>query len=162
MSSARPNREQFHGACPVCPVAIGQLSVDHSRAKRGRSKSNPQRAADRVPRRCLPHPMPDRCYGRGVQILDSVHYLVTLGRRPAARLQELDRRSVTQAEIHAIVTDALRFHSNLDFTLRQGLPQERLTALRQRLTRIHVDRPARETKLTIRAVPAGTSTPVIN
>jgi len=26
----------------------------------------------------------DRCYGRGEQILDPVHYLVTLGRRPAA------------------------------------------------------------------------------
>ena len=26
----------------------------------------------------------DRCYGRGQQILDPIHYLVTLGRRPAA------------------------------------------------------------------------------
>jgi hypothetical protein len=26
----------------------------------------------------------DRCYGRGEQILDPIHYLVTLGRRPAA------------------------------------------------------------------------------
>ncbi len=72
-----------------------------------------------------------------------------------ARLEELDRLTATQAEIQAIVTDALRFLSSLEFTLRQALPQEKLTALRQCLTRIHINQPAREIKLTLRTIPTG-------
>jgi hypothetical protein len=72
-----------------------------------------------------------------------------------ARLDELDRLTATQAEIQAIVTDAVRFLSSLEFTLRQGLPQEKLTALRQCITRIHINQPAREIKLTLRTIPTG-------
>ncbi len=72
-----------------------------------------------------------------------------------ARLEELDRFTATQAEIRAIVDDTLRFLSGLEYTLRQGLPQEKLVALRQCVHRIHVDRPASEIKLTLQTVPSG-------
>jgi len=73
----------------------------------------------------------------------------------AARLEELDRLCLSQAEIDNIVTDAMEFISGLEFTLRQGLPQTKLTALRQCIEKIWIDKRAREVKLAIRLVPAG-------
>ncbi len=72
-----------------------------------------------------------------------------------ARLEELDRLTATQAEIQAIVADAVRFLSALEFTLRKGLPQEKLTALRQCVTRIHINKPAGEIRITLRTIPSG-------
>ena len=72
-----------------------------------------------------------------------------------ARLEELDRLTATQAEIQSIVAETLKFLSGLEFTLRRGLPQEKLVALRQCIERIHVDKPKREVKITLRALPAG-------
>ena len=37
----------------------------------------------------------------------------------------------------------------------QGLRQEKLTALRQCITRIHINKPAREIELALRTVPTG-------
>ena len=39
--------------------------------------------------------------------------------------------SVAQTQINAIMTDALKIIAGLKFTLTQGLPQEKLCALRQ-------------------------------
>jgi len=72
-----------------------------------------------------------------------------------ARLEELDRLCLSQAEIDNIVTDAMEFISGLEFTLRQGLPQTKLTALRQCIERIWIDKPAHSIKLSIRIVPVG-------
>jgi len=72
-----------------------------------------------------------------------------------ARLEELDQLSLSQAEIDNIVTDSMQFLSGLEFTLRQGLPQEKLVALRQCIERIWVDKPAGTIKLAIRLVPVG-------
>ena len=72
-----------------------------------------------------------------------------------ARLQELDRISLSQAEIDNIVSDSMQFLSGLEFTLRQGLPQEKLVALRQCIEKIWVNKPAGEIKLAIRLVSAG-------
>ena len=72
-----------------------------------------------------------------------------------ARLEELDRLTATQAEIQSIVAETLKFLSGLEFTLRRGLPQEKLVALRQCIERIHVDKPKREVKITLRSVPCG-------
>ncbi|HUU16383.1 MAG TPA: recombinase family protein [Sedimentisphaerales bacterium] len=72
-----------------------------------------------------------------------------------ARLEELDQLSLSQAEIDNIVTDSMQFLSGLEFTLRQGLPQEKLVALRQCIERIWIDKPAGSIKLAIRLVPAG-------
>ncbi len=71
------------------------------------------------------------------------------------RLDELDRLTATQSEIHAIVSDTVRFVSSLDHTLHQGLPQEKLTALRQCVERIHINKPAGEAKIKAKTVPAG-------
>jgi len=72
-----------------------------------------------------------------------------------ARLEELDRLSLSQAEIGSIVTDSMQFLSGLEFTLRQGLPQEKLAAMRQCIGKIWVNKPAGEIKLAVRLVPAG-------
>ncbi len=71
------------------------------------------------------------------------------------RLEELDRFSLSQAEIDSIVTDSMKFLSGLEFTLRQGLPEEKLAALRQCIEKIWVNKPASQIKLAIRIVPAG-------
>jgi len=70
-----------------------------------------------------------------------------------SRLDELDRLTVSQVEIKSIVTETLQFLSGLESTLRKGLPQEKLTALRQCIDRIHVNKPAGEATITIRTVP---------
>ena len=72
-----------------------------------------------------------------------------------ARLEELDQLSLSQAEIDNIVTDSMQFLSGLEFTLRQGLPQEKLVALRQCIERFWIDKPAGSIKLAIRLVPVG-------
>ena len=71
------------------------------------------------------------------------------------RLEELERISLSQAEIDNIVTEAMQFIGGLVFTLRQGLPQEKLVALRQCIEKIRVNKPAGEIKLAICQVPAG-------
>jgi len=72
-----------------------------------------------------------------------------------ARLEELDRISLSQAEIAGIVNDAMEFISGLEFTLRQGLPQTKLTALRQCIEKTWVNKPAGKIKLAIFWVPTG-------
>ncbi len=72
-----------------------------------------------------------------------------------ARLEELDRISLSQAEIAGIVNDAMEFISGLEFTLHQGLPQTKLTALRQCIEKTWVNKPAGEIKLAIFRVSAG-------
>ena len=70
-------------------------------------------------------------------------------------LEELDRLSATQAEIQSIVAETLKFLAGLEFTLRRGLPQEKLVALRQCIERIHIDKPKGAAKITLRRVPCG-------
>jgi hypothetical protein len=72
-----------------------------------------------------------------------------------ARLEELDRLALSQAEINNIVADAVKFISTLEFTLSHGLPQEKLVAIRQCIERILVDKPTGIIKMRIRLVPAG-------
>ena len=72
------------------------------------------------------------------------------------RLTELDRIAASQAEINNIVTEALQFISGLKFTLNQGLPQEKLCALRQYVERILIDKAGRSVIVKIKAVPAST------
>ncbi len=72
-----------------------------------------------------------------------------------ARLEELERLSLSQAEIDTIVTEGMQFLAGLEFTLHNGLPQEKLVALRQCIERIFIDKPTGIIKLRIRLVPAG-------
>ena len=73
-----------------------------------------------------------------------------------SRLAELDRLAASHAEINSIVTEALQFISGLKFTLNQGLPQEKLCALRQCVERILIDKPSGSVVVKIKAVPAST------
>ena len=72
-----------------------------------------------------------------------------------ARIEELDRLSLSQAEIKSIVADTMQFLSSLEFTLREGLPQEKLVALRQCIEKISINKPAGTVRLTVRSVPVG-------
>jgi len=71
------------------------------------------------------------------------------------RLEELDRLVVSQAEIKNMVADAIEFISSLEFTLREGLAQEKLVALRRCIEKISINKPDGTVKLTVRSVPAG-------
>jgi hypothetical protein len=71
------------------------------------------------------------------------------------RLEELERLSLSRAEIDTIVTDSMQFLAGLEFTLHNGLPQEKLVALRQCIEKISIDKPAGIIKLRIHLVPAG-------
>ena len=71
------------------------------------------------------------------------------------RLEELDRLVISQAEIKSIVADTMQFLSSLKFTFREGLPQEKLVALRRCIERILVNKPSGTAKLTVYSVPFG-------
>ncbi len=72
-----------------------------------------------------------------------------------ARLEELDRLSLSRDEINSIVSDSMKFLAGLEFVLQQGLPQEKLVALRQCIEKISINKPAGTVKMTVRSVPAG-------
>ena len=63
--------------------------------------------------------------------------------------------SLVQGEFESIIIEAMQFISRLEFTLTQGLPQEKLVALRQCVEKIHINKPACEIKIQIRQVPTG-------
>ena len=71
------------------------------------------------------------------------------------RLEELDRLSLSQDEINGIVSDSMKFLAGLEFVLREGLPQEKLVALRQCIEKINVDKPSGKITLAIYLVPVG-------
>ena len=48
----------------------------------------------------------------------------------------------------------MQFLASLEFTLREGLPQEKLVALRQCIDRIHINKPASKIKLALRVIPS--------
>lgn len=57
------------------------------------------------------------------------------------RLDELDLLALSQNEITEMVNEAMQFISGLGFTLRQGVPQEKLVVLRQCIQRIRINKP---------------------
>ncbi len=81
--------------------------------------------------------------------------LTTKKQQIETRLEELERLSLSQAEIDTIVTEGMRFLASLEFTLHNGLPKEKLVALRQCIEKIWINKPAGEIKLAIRFVPTG-------
>ncbi len=62
---------------------------------------------------------------------------------------------MSQDEIKALVRNAMKFLSGLEFTVHQGLPQEKLVALRQCIENIYIDKPSGEIKLAFHLVPPG-------
>jgi DNA invertase Pin-like site-specific DNA recombinase len=81
--------------------------------------------------------------------------LTTKKQQIEARLEELERLSLSQAEIDTIVTDGMRFLAGLEFTLHNGLPEEKLTSLRRCIEKIHINKPAKKATLAIKLVPVG-------
>jgi hypothetical protein len=72
-----------------------------------------------------------------------------------ARLEELDQLSLSRDEINSIVSDSMKFLAGLEFVLREGVPQEKLVALRQCVQKISVDKPNEKITLAIYLVPVG-------
>ncbi len=72
------------------------------------------------------------------------------------RIEELERLSISQAEIQTVTSDAMHFIASLEHILRQGLPHEKLTALRQCIERAQVDKPACKVTLHVHPVPGQT------
>ncbi|MHC4110122.1 MAG: recombinase zinc ribbon domain-containing protein [Planctomycetota bacterium] len=71
------------------------------------------------------------------------------------RLEELDRLSLSRDEINSMVSDSMKFLAGLEFVLREGVPQEKLIALRQCVEKISVDKPNGKITLAIYLVPVG-------
>ncbi len=59
----------------------------------------------------------------------------------------VERHSLFQAEIKAIVTNGMQFLASLEFTPREGLPQEKLVAPRQCIEQVHVNKTAGKIEL---------------
>ena len=72
-----------------------------------------------------------------------------------ARLEELDQLSLSRDEINSIVLDSMKFLAGLEFTLREGVPQEKLVALRQCVEKVSVDKPNGKITFAIYLVPVG-------
>ena len=72
-----------------------------------------------------------------------------------ARLEELERLSLSQAEIDTIVNEGMQFLAGLEFTLHNSLSYEKLTALRQCVEKICINKPVGEITLVVRTVPVG-------
>ncbi len=72
-----------------------------------------------------------------------------------ARLEELDRLSLSRDQIDSIVLDSMKLLAGLEFVLREGVPQEKLVALRRCIEKISINKPAGIIKLTLRSVPVG-------
>jgi site-specific DNA recombinase len=81
--------------------------------------------------------------------------LTTKKQQIETRLEELKRLSLSQAEINTMVTEGMQFLAGLEFTLHNGLPQEKLAALRQCIEKIHLNKPDNDIKLLAREVPVG-------
>jgi hypothetical protein len=54
-----------------------------------------------------------------------------------------------------LATEAMKFISGLEFTLTQGLPQEKLVALRQCIEKIYINNPDHQIKMQICEIPVG-------
>ena len=81
--------------------------------------------------------------------------LTTQKQQIETRLEELERLLLSQVEIDTIVTDGMQFLGGLEFTLRNGLAEEKLTALRLCIEKILIGKPANSMRLLIRLVPVG-------
>jgi DNA invertase Pin-like site-specific DNA recombinase len=81
--------------------------------------------------------------------------LTTQKQQIEARLEELERLSLSQAEIDTIVNEGMQFLAGLEFILHNSLPHEKLTALRQCVEKIEINKPAGKFTLVIRTVPVG-------
>jgi DNA invertase Pin-like site-specific DNA recombinase len=73
--------------------------------------------------------------------------------RLEARADELERLAAEQTQVQEIVHDAARFLSNLEFVLRHGLPQERLSALRRCVESVTVNKEHARAMVAIRILP---------
>ncbi len=52
--------------------------------------------------------------------------------------EELDSLANSKGDVQAIATEAMEFLAGLEFTLREGVPQEKLSTLRRCIERIHI------------------------
>ena len=71
------------------------------------------------------------------------------------RDEELECMELAQASIDSTVKEAMGFLKKLEFTLKEGLPQEKLVAIRQCVERVWIDKVGGIVKVGVRKVPGG-------
>lgn len=71
------------------------------------------------------------------------------------RDEELECLELAQSSIDATVQEAMDFIKRLEFTLREGVPQEKLVALRQCVQRVGIDRQGGSLRMRVQSVPVG-------
>ncbi len=69
------------------------------------------------------------------------------------RLEELERLACSQCEISTVTDEAFEFLSGLQSVLQNGVAQAKLSALRQCLERVVIDKPGGVIRLHIRELP---------
>jgi len=69
-------------------------------------------------------------------------------------LEELDSLDLSRAEIVSIVSETMQFLASLELTLHEGLPQEKLVALRQCIQSIDIKKSAGQIRIILRTIPA--------
>jgi len=74
--------------------------------------------------------------------------------RLAVRSEELDRLAAEQGEVRDTTHDIAKFLAALPWTLREGVPAERLTALRRCIEGIAIDRPSGTAEVRLRPLPS--------
>ncbi len=84
---------------------------------------------------------------------DRLKELTEQRRQLESRLEELDHLAVSQEEIKAVTGNAMKFLAGLEHTFHEGMPQEKLVALRQCIQRVHIDGTARQAQAAVRVVP---------
>ncbi len=109
----------------------------------------------------MPHTLPLLLTGNNITETNRGHVdrrlneLTTQKQQIEVRLEELERLSLSQAEIDTIVNESMQFLAGLEFTLHNSLPQEKLTTLRQCIEKIKINKSSGEISLVIRKVPVG-------
>ncbi|MCC7146348.1 MAG: recombinase zinc beta ribbon domain-containing protein [Phycisphaeraceae bacterium] len=76
------------------------------------------------------------------------------------RNEELECLALAQSSLDSTVNEAMAFLKKLAFTLHEGLPQEKLVALRQCVERAWIDRAKEYVKIAVRRIPTAHSSGV--
>jgi hypothetical protein len=74
------------------------------------------------------------------------------------RIDELEQLENAQDQVTALTSEALKFLSSLEHTFAQGLPQEKLTALRQCTEKIEINKSEGQVEIQPRIVPVANLT----
>ena len=70
-----------------------------------------------------------------------------------SRLEELQRLESSQEEVRSIISESIQFISSLEYTFKNGLPDEKLILIRQCVEKIVIDKENNTAEINIYIVP---------